>query len=157
MYNLQEAYLDVYYDLDEAKEDEKLTPLQKIRKRNNAYSIPGEPAGQQTSNSYHSRAQASVEASAGQRHPRCQKASRCTHTACLMAARGAVCGAERRRMSRVREDGCVRGRVDECGSAHSAGVDKRNVQSQFRESVSCGTPHFHETPHIDLTSISWTH
>jgi hypothetical protein len=50
MYNLQEAYLDVYYDLDEAKEDEKLTPLQKIRKRNNAYSIPGEPAGQQTSN-----------------------------------------------------------------------------------------------------------
>jgi len=50
MYNLQEAYLDVYYDLDEAREDEKLTPLQKIRKRNKAYSIPGEPAGQQTSN-----------------------------------------------------------------------------------------------------------
>jgi hypothetical protein len=36
--------------LDEAREDEDLTPLQKIRKRNKAYALPGEPAGQQTSN-----------------------------------------------------------------------------------------------------------
>ena len=52
IHNLQEAYMEVVQNqqLDEAKEDEDLTPLQKIRKRNKAYSIPGEPAGQQTSN-----------------------------------------------------------------------------------------------------------
>ena len=50
--NLQEAYLEVVENqqLDEAREDEDLTPLQKIRKRNKAYALPGEPAGQQTSN-----------------------------------------------------------------------------------------------------------
>jgi hypothetical protein len=50
--NLQEAYMEVVENqqLDEAREDEGLTPLQKIRKRNKAYSISGEPAGQQTSN-----------------------------------------------------------------------------------------------------------
>jgi hypothetical protein len=40
----------IEYYVNEAKEDEELTPLQKIRKRNKAYAIPGEPAGQQTSN-----------------------------------------------------------------------------------------------------------
>ena len=50
--NLQEAYMEVVENqqLDEAREDEDLTPLQKIRKRNKAYALPGEPAGQQTSN-----------------------------------------------------------------------------------------------------------
>jgi hypothetical protein len=50
--SLQEAYMEVVENqqLDEAREDEGLTPLQKIRKRNKAYSISGEPAGQQTSN-----------------------------------------------------------------------------------------------------------
>jgi hypothetical protein len=41
---LYEAYID------ESKADDELTPLQKIRKRNKAYAIPGELAGQQTSN-----------------------------------------------------------------------------------------------------------
>ena len=50
--SLQEAYMEVVENqqLDEAREDEDLTPLQKIRKRNKAYALPGEPAGQQTSN-----------------------------------------------------------------------------------------------------------
>jgi len=50
--NLQEAYMEVVENqqLDEAREDEGLTPLQKIRKRNKKYALPGEPAGQQTSN-----------------------------------------------------------------------------------------------------------
>ena len=38
------------YGLDEAKADAELTPLQKIRKRNKAYAMPGEKAGEQTSN-----------------------------------------------------------------------------------------------------------
>ena len=40
----------VDYYFTEAKEDEDLTPLQKIRKRNKNYAIPGESAGEQTSN-----------------------------------------------------------------------------------------------------------
>jgi len=53
--SLQEAYMEVVENvenqqLDEAREDEGLTPLQKIRKRNKKYALPGEPAGQQTSN-----------------------------------------------------------------------------------------------------------
>jgi len=47
--SLQESYSQVY-QVDEAREDEGLTPLQKIRKRNKSYALPGEPAGQQTSN-----------------------------------------------------------------------------------------------------------
>jgi len=45
---IDEEAIDII--LGEAKVDAGLTPLQKIRKRNKAYSIPGEPAGQQTSN-----------------------------------------------------------------------------------------------------------
>ena len=50
--SLQEAYMEVVENqqLNEAREDEGLTPLQKIRKRNKKYALPGEPAGQQTSN-----------------------------------------------------------------------------------------------------------
>ena len=44
-----DAILEVY-EIDEAKADAELTPLQKIRKRNKKYALPGEPAGQQTSN-----------------------------------------------------------------------------------------------------------
>ena len=45
---IDEEAIDII--LGEAKVDAGLSPLQKIRKRNKAYSIPGEPAGQQTSN-----------------------------------------------------------------------------------------------------------
>ena len=48
MANMSEAWIDEI--LDEAKVDQDLTPLQKIRKRNKEYALPGEPAGQQTSN-----------------------------------------------------------------------------------------------------------
>jgi hypothetical protein len=44
---LQEAYLEVYSEIDEAKEDEGLTPLQKIRKRNKDVSLVSSP-GEQT-------------------------------------------------------------------------------------------------------------
>lgn len=44
------------YGLDEAKADAELTPLQKIRKRNKAYAMPGERAGDQTSNRRSERA-----------------------------------------------------------------------------------------------------
>ena len=43
-------WLIIIFLKSEAKEDEDLTPLQKIRKRNKFYSIPGESVGQQTSN-----------------------------------------------------------------------------------------------------------
>jgi hypothetical protein len=48
MANMSEEWIDDI--LDEAKVDQDLTPLQKIRKRNKEYALPGEPAGQQTSN-----------------------------------------------------------------------------------------------------------
>lgn len=61
--NLQEAYLEVFdnQQFDEAKADEGLTPLQKIRKRNKAYAMPGERAGDQTSNRRSQRASARGE------------------------------------------------------------------------------------------------
>jgi hypothetical protein len=51
-YDLSEYTWDdiIEYYVNEAREDEGLTPLQKIRKRNKSYAIPGESAGQQTSN-----------------------------------------------------------------------------------------------------------
>ncbi|NBP55945.1 hypothetical protein EBU71_05310, partial [bacterium] len=51
-YDLSEYSWDdiVEYYVNEAREDEELTPLQKIRKRNKNYAIEGEPAGDQTSN-----------------------------------------------------------------------------------------------------------
>ncbi len=51
-YDLSEYTWDdmVDYYFTEAREDEGLTPLQKIRKRNKNYAIEGEPAGDQTSN-----------------------------------------------------------------------------------------------------------
>lgn len=52
MVNMSEDWRESIVEeiLNEAKADEDLTPLQKIRKRNKAYALPGEPAGQQTSN-----------------------------------------------------------------------------------------------------------
>ena len=47
--------------VDEAKADAGLTPLQKIRKRNKAYAMPGEKAGDQTSNRRSERASARGE------------------------------------------------------------------------------------------------
>jgi len=51
-YDLSEYSWDDMVDhyFTEAREDEDLTPLQKIRRRNKNYAIPGESAGQQTSN-----------------------------------------------------------------------------------------------------------
>jgi hypothetical protein len=51
-YDLSEYTWDdiIEYYVNEAREDEGLTPLQKIRKRNKNYAIEGEPAGDQTSN-----------------------------------------------------------------------------------------------------------
>jgi hypothetical protein len=51
--DLTESYYQGVYSEDniyEAKADENLSPLEKIRKRNKEYAIAGEPAGQQTSN-----------------------------------------------------------------------------------------------------------
>ena len=58
--NLQEAYNQVH-QVDEAKADAGLTPLQKIRKRNKAYAMPGEKAGEQTSNRRSERSSARGE------------------------------------------------------------------------------------------------
>ena len=48
-------------EVAEAKADAGLTPLQKIRKRNKAYAMPGEKAGEQTSNRRSERASARGE------------------------------------------------------------------------------------------------
>ena len=55
------SYKEEVEVVDEAKADAGLTPLQKIRKRNKAYAMPGEKAGEQTSNRRAERASARGE------------------------------------------------------------------------------------------------
>jgi hypothetical protein len=56
MVNMSEEWRDEI--IEEAKADAELTPLQKIRKRNKAYAMPGEKAGEQTGNRRSERASA---------------------------------------------------------------------------------------------------